>query len=143
MLYDTATRENVKELITKFYAKVRAHKALSPIFKAMIGSDEKAWAEHIELITNFWATRLLNKGDYDGRPLFKHIDMPKFPRERFAEWLALFESSLNELYTPQAAEPFLAMAKGMAERFQSVMYDGVRVEDLPPPPHKIAKDSNA
>lgn len=142
MQSDKATRENIKEMVANFYAKVRGHKDLSPIFKKFIGKDEAAWDEHIELIAEFWATRILNDGKYEGRPLFKHIDMPKFPKERFADWLELFESALNEAYTPQAAEPFLAMAKGMAQRFQSVMYEGVRVEDLPPPQHKM-KNENA
>ncbi len=135
MQSDKATRENIKEMVANFYAKVQAHKDLSPIFKKFIGKDESVWAEHIELIAEFWATRILDDGKYEGRPLFKHIDMPKFPKERFADWLMLFESALNETYTKEAAEPFLAMAKGMAERFQSVMYEGVRVEDLPPPQH--------
>ena len=133
---DKVTRENIKEMVANFYAKVREHRDLSHIFKKFIGKSEAAWDEHIELIADFWATRIINDGKYEGRPLFKHIKMPHFPRERFADWLALFESALSEAYTPQAAEPFLAMARGMAERFQSVMYEGVRVEDLPPPQHK-------
>ena len=133
---DKVTRENIKEMVANFYAKVREHRNLSPIFKKFIGKSETAWDEHIELIADFWATRIINDGGYEGRPLFKHIKMPHFPRERFTDWLALFESALSEAYTPQAAEPFLAMARGMAQRFQSVMYDGVRVEDLPPPQHK-------
>ncbi len=124
MLSDTITRENVKQLVANFYGRVRKHEALGPIFNGAIGTTDELWDAHIEHITKFWEKMLLDKEGFSGQPLKTHINLPSFPPERFADWLGLWEQTLNEIYTPQVASGILAKANQISQRFKSVIYDG-------------------
>ena len=124
MLSDTITSENVKQLVASFYGKVRKHEALGPIFNASIGTTDELWNAHIEHITSFWTRMLLNEGEFSGQPMKTHAELPSFPKERFSDWLGLWEQTLNEIYTPQTASKILEKANQISQRFKSVIYEG-------------------
>ena len=123
MQSNTITRENVKQLVADFYAKVRKHEALGPIFIGAIGASDELWNAHIEHITAFWTRLLLNEGEFSGQPMKTHAELPPFPKERFGDWLGLWEQTLNEIYTPQVASGILAKANQISQRFKFVIYD--------------------
>ena len=123
MLSDTITSENVKQLVASFYGKVRKHEALGPIFNASIGTTDELWNAHIEHITKFWEKMLLDKEGFSGQPMKTHINLPSFPKERFSDWLGLWEQTLNEIYTPQTASGILERAKGIAAHFKEMLYE--------------------
>ena len=123
MQSDTITRENVKQLVADFYAKVRKHEALGPIFIGAIGASDELWNAHIEHITAFWTRMLLNEGEFSGQPMKTHAELPPFPKERFGDWLGLWEQTLNEIYTPQVASGILERAKGIAAHFKEMLYE--------------------
>ena len=123
MLSSTITAENIKQQVASFYGKVREHKRLKPIFIRAIGETDEQWAAHIEHISKFWAFVLLGEGGFDGQPMQTHKGLPKFPPERFGDWLELWEQTLHEIYTPETAKVILDKAKGIAERFKENLYE--------------------
>ena len=124
MLSNEITKDNIKELVASFYRRVRADKDLGPIFVAQLGDDSAVWAEHIAHITQFWTRMLLNEGEFNGQPMKTHMNLPPFPKERFDDWLRIWEVSLNAIYTPEIANGILQRAQEIAKHFKEVIYEG-------------------
>lgn len=121
--YNTITHQSIKELMDIFYAKVRNDENLGPIFKAQIGDEDSRWETHKEHIGKFWKQMLLGEMGFEGQPMKKHLELPPFPRERFNDWLTLFEDSLNKVHTKEVAQEILLKAKAIAQRFQQMLYE--------------------
>jgi hemoglobin len=93
-------RESVATLLRHFYADVRQHRLIGPIFNAQI-SD---WREHLELIGSFWTRLTGGPSNYSGNVPGKHILLGLSPNH-FQTWLQLWEFNCrNYLKTPEAAE---------------------------------------
>ena len=124
MKYDEINMDAINALMEIFYEKIRADKnGLGDIFNGKIGTDEPSWDKHKRKIASFWQGMLLGSGDYNGQPMKAHIDLPPFKRELFAVWLGLFEDSLNIVFTPQIAEDILNKARGIAQRFEYMIFE--------------------
>ena len=124
MKYDEINMDAINALMEIFYEKIRADKnGLGDIFNGKIGTDEPSWDKHKRKIASFWQGMLLGSGDYNGQPMKAHIDLPPFKRELFAVWLGLFEESLNIVFTPQIAEDILNKARGIAQRFEYMIFE--------------------
>ncbi|TKX30463.1 truncated hemoglobin Ctb [Campylobacter estrildidarum] len=122
MKFDTINQENIATLMEIFYEKIRKDENLGPIFNKAIGTSNEQWKEHKAKIGNFWAGMLLGKGDYNGQPLKKHLDLPPFPQEFFEIWLKLFEESLNKIYNEEIKNMILQRANMIASHFQNMLY---------------------
>ena len=57
------SREEVSFLVRTFYAKVRQHEELGPIFNTIVHD----WEEHLERLTDFWEMVLLQTGPGAGK----------------------------------------------------------------------------
>jgi hemoglobin len=68
---DLENRADVALLVNTFYAKVRAHEALGPIFNKSIHN----WDEHLSRLTDFWETNLFFVRNYKGNPLKVHLEV--------------------------------------------------------------------
>lgn len=121
--HNTITHKSIKELMDIFYAKVRHNENLGPIFKAQIGNEDSRWEAHKEHIGKFWQQMLLGEMSFDGQPMKKHLELPPFPRERFGDWLTLFEDSLNQVHTKEVAQEILSKAQAIAQKFQQMLYE--------------------
>ncbi|PAF50771.1 hypothetical protein BKH43_04230 [Helicobacter sp. 13S00401-1] len=117
------TPENIKTLMDNFYARIRKDEHLGAIFNEVVGTDEASWEAHKIKIANFWRHMLLGEDTYNGLPLKVHLELKPFPRERFAEWLGLFEKSLDEIYEEAPKKKILDRANMIASRFQKMMYE--------------------
>ena len=104
----------IKELVNRFYGKVREDELLGPIFDKRIGNR---WPKHLEKMYKFWQTVLLNEHTYYGSPFAPHARLP-VDKEHFDRWLALFYETLDENFSgPQADEAKWRSAK-MADMFR-------------------------
>lgn len=90
------SRDDISALVALFYARVRQHTRLGPIFHAKIGQTDEAWAPHLEKIENFWANVIRHERVYSGNPMQVHLSVPGIQPEDFAIWLDLFERAAHD-----------------------------------------------
>lgn len=92
--------DGILKLIKPFYADVRQHQLLGPIFNAQI----KDWEAHLAKITDFWALQAGGQSKYSGGFARAHMSLGLQP-EHFQNWLALWEfNNVRSLATQEAAE---------------------------------------
>lgn len=119
----------VATLVDTFYANVRAHALLGPIFEDAIGDD---WDGHLATMKDFWASLALGAGRYDGRPVPAHAKHTMIRPWHFGIWLALFEQTLRATSpTPEAAAFFMERARQIAQSLQLALFGAPRPG--PPP----------
>ena len=92
------TTDNMALLVDTFYNRVRAHPALGPVFNAAVHD----WPEHKALLTSFWNSVALKTQTYRGNPMRQHFNKG-VEFEHFAQWLALWKMTTDELLEPDAA----------------------------------------
>lgn len=110
----------VARLVETFYAKVRRHAVLGPIFNGVIGDN---WDHHLSKLKKFWASVALDAGSYDGRPVPAHVKLDGIMPDHFQIWLGLFRETLEETApTPAAIDFFMARAERIAQSLQYAMF---------------------
>lgn len=110
--------ENVNDInlmVDTFYAKVRANETIGIIFNTVI---KNKWSEHIEKLTRFWQTVLLNENTYQGAPFQPHSIMP-LKQEHFDIWISIFHENIDEHFEGTKADEAKIRAKNMAKMFES------------------------
>ncbi len=120
---DIQTREDIALLIHRFYAKVRAHDRLGPIFNEVIHD----WDTHLDRLTDFWETNLFFVRNYKGNPLRVHIDVDEqfdgsIEQLHFGNWLQLWFETLDSLFQGRYTEIAKARARSMATTMFMKMY---------------------
>ncbi|HET6632877.1 MAG TPA: group III truncated hemoglobin [Rhodanobacteraceae bacterium] len=95
----------VAALVDRFYEKVRADPLLGPVFDAVI----EDWDEHKRLLTSFWCTIVLRKGEYRGNPMGKHKPLP-IRSAHFDRWLALWRETAPQVLDAEGAALMIAYA---------------------------------
>jgi hemoglobin len=116
------TESQIEDLVATFYARIRTHPSLGPIFERVIGDD---WTPHLKVMCNFWSSVMLTTGRYKGRPIPAHVRINRQPEgsieppliqpKHFAEWLTLFEATAKDLFAPDLAASFIEKANRIAE----------------------------
>src|SRR5256885_13214174 len=91
------TEAQIEDLVAAFYARIRKHRTLAPIFEGVIGPD---WGPHLKVMCDFWSSVMLTTGKYKGRPIPAHVKIAEIEPRHFSEWLALFETTTKELFAP-------------------------------------------
>jgi hemoglobin len=114
---DLTTREDVHELVDEFYKRVRAHDVLAPIFNEKIG---QLWFLHIDTLTRFWETLLLENRTYFGAPFPKHLELP-IEDVHFDMWLGLFTQTVSDLFEGEKADEAKHRAVHLAKSFKNKM----------------------
>lgn len=110
------SREEINNLVDRFYAKVRLDPEIGPIFNAIVDD----WPAHLSLLKDFWSTVLLTERRYQGNPLAKHLDLSLDP-PHFARWLELFAETAREVMSREGAEIVIAKSQRIAETFLSAI----------------------
>jgi hemoglobin len=103
----------IERLVRTFYARIRIHPVLGPIFNERIDD----WELHMSRLRAFWSSVALGTGAYAGSPMQKHVPLPIDGRH-FDMWLELFCDTARELCPPVAAEHFIERAKRIAESLE-------------------------
>jgi hemoglobin len=107
------TEAMIRRLVETFYAKVREDELIGPIFNARVAD----WDDHLTKLTAFWASVVLRKPGYDGRPMRPHLIMPLEGRH-FDRWLDLFETNALAELPNEIAAVFIDRARRIADSFE-------------------------
>ncbi|WP_226584161.1 group III truncated hemoglobin [Acuticoccus sediminis] len=99
----------LRELVHRFYDKVRTDPLLGPIFDARI-SD---WDRHLARMVDFWSSVALMTGRYHGQPVPAHAPLP-VDASHFDRWLYLFRETAREVSTPAGANHLIERAERIA-----------------------------
>lgn len=111
------TRPEIERVVAAFYARIRVHPALGPVFAAHI-SD---WPPHEAKIARFWANAILHERSYDGNPLAVHRAAGNVRPGMFETWLGLFDQVLAQELRPDQAQAW----SGLAHRIGRSLRAGV------------------
>ena len=107
------TEAMIRRLVETFYARVRQDDLIGPIFNARVAD----WDDHLTKLTAFWASVILRKPGYDGRPMRPHLTMPLEGRH-FDRWLDLFEANALTQLPRAFAALFIDRARLIADSFE-------------------------
>ncbi len=109
----------ISVLVETFYARVRAHPLIGPVFSDAITD----WAPHLATMKDFWASVALNAGRYSGKPVPAHARHQQIQRWHFTLWLAIFDQTLRDTApTPGAIHYFMERANRIAQSLQLAMF---------------------
>ena len=100
------TPEQIDRVVAVFYAAIRRHEVLGPIF----GRHVTDWPEHEEKIARFWRNAILYERSYDGNPMRTHMQAGDVKAEHFAPWLMLFDETLRRTLPADLAAQWSALA---------------------------------
>lgn len=100
-------------LLRHFYADVRQHHEIGPIFAAHI-SD---WPAHLEKIADFWSNVTGGPVRYEGPMPQKHFPLGLESRH-FEAWLDLWRRHCRAHLAPIEAGELIAAAESIGERLR-------------------------
>lgn len=109
-------KEEISDLVDRFYEKVRHDPQIGPIFNGAV----EDWPAHLQTLKDFWSTVLLTDRLYKGDPLAAHLDLPIDPHH-FQRWLALFAETAREVMPGDHAAFVITKSQRIAENFQSAI----------------------
>jgi hemoglobin len=116
-LYDRiGGREGLAVLLRHFYADVRQHEELGPIFNRQI-SD---WPAHLEKIGTFWARLTGGPSNYAGGMPAKHMNLGIDPGH-FAAWLQLWSFNCTCHLPKTEAQEMIGLAREIGQRLKSII----------------------
>lgn len=102
----TVTRPEIARVVAAFYAAVREHPTLGPVFAAHVTD----WPAHEAKIADFWAGIILHAPGYGGNPVVAHVRAGNVRPGMFPAWLALFDGVLEQELAPGRAAAWSALA---------------------------------
>src|SRR6516164_6252235 len=104
MKKNITTREDIKELVDRFYEKVRIDQSIGFLFNDIARVN---WEKHLPRMYDFWENIAFQTGSYIGNPMIVHADLhKKYPlsKKHFEQWLQLFISTVDEYFEGERAE---------------------------------------
>lgn len=116
-LYDRmGGRQALANLLCYFYADVRQHEEIGPIFAAHV-SD---WPSHLEKIADFWSGATGGPARYSGPMPFKHLHLHLGERH-FQAWLGLWHRHCRAHLTEREAEDLIRLAEGIGLNLRQII----------------------
>ena len=116
-LYDRiGGRIGLATLLRYFYADVRQHMLIGPIFNQRIDD----WPTHLAKIGEFWARITGGPSLYTGQMPAKHLHLGIGP-QHFGAWLELWSANCNGHLKPQEAQEMIQLAQEIARRLKSII----------------------
>ncbi len=106
------------QFLRYFYADVRQHELIGPIFKEKI----QDWPAHIEKIAGFWSGLTGGPSVYGGGFAWKHMSLGLEERH-FQAWLGLWEHNCRAHLGELEAEQMVALANNIARRLKVMLPD--------------------
>ena len=108
-------RPALVDLLRHFYADVRQHMGIGPIFTAHV-SD---WSAHLEKIADFWSGVIGGPAVYKGPMPFIHVHL-HLEERHFQAWLGLWHRHCRmHLPEPEALEMIRA-AEGIGQNLRQI-----------------------
>lgn len=112
------TEDDIKRLVTAFYARVRVDPMLGPVFAQKIPNDQDAWDKHMAHITDFWSSIFLRTKRFTGNPMIKHTTIEGIVPDHFTHWLDLFSDTAGQVLNPGQHAAVTEMAERIAQSLQ-------------------------
>ncbi|MGH6809455.1 MAG: group III truncated hemoglobin [Ensifer adhaerens] len=128
LLPTTISEELLKAIVHDFYGRIRRDPLLGPIFNTRIGEH---WDLHLSTLVDFWSSMALRSGRYGGKPHVAHQGLDLSP-EHFQHWLEVFEATVLQHCTGEAADFLLDRARRIADSLQIGLNIGPNALSLPP-----------
>lgn len=108
------TEAAIREMLGRFYDRVRRDDQLGPVFAGAVGTTDAEWTPHLARLADFWSSVMLRSGRYHGDPFSKHLRLPNLQPAMFDRWLALFGETCTASFKPEIAEAFVERAARIA-----------------------------
>lgn len=119
------TPEEIDRVVADFYAAIRVHPGLGPVFAAHV----RDWPAHEARIAAFWRNAILFEKCYDGNPLAVHKAAGNVRPGMFDPWLALFDTVLKRNLRPQTAAAWSALAHRIGQGLRYGVVEAQRFDD--------------
>ena len=116
------TPVEIDRVISAFYAAVRTHPSLAPIFASHV-SD---WPAHETKIALFWRNAILLERGYDGNPMAVHKAAGNVHPGMFDAWLALFDATLARELPPETAKAWSGLAHRIGRGLRYGLVDSAK-----------------
>jgi hemoglobin len=117
LYYRIGGQEGIAKLLHHFYADVRQHNLIGPIFNQRIID----WSAHLIKIGEFWARVTGGPSEYSGQMPLKHLELG-LELEHFKIWLQLWDMNCQNHLKPPEAEEMSLLAHDIGSRLQSIIY---------------------
>jgi len=108
--------EGILALLHYFYADVRQHQVLGPIFNARIHD----WPAHVRKIAEFWARQTGGPSQYGGGFAAAHLPLG-IRAEHFEHWLGLWDMNCRRNLAEREASEMSALAHSLAQRLAGIV----------------------
>lgn len=108
------TAAQIDAVTCAFYAKVRLHPELGPVFASHITD----WPSHEAKIAGFWRNAILMERSYAGNPMQVHKSAGNVHAEHFPIWLNLFDEVLNQNLPANVAQAWSHLAHRIGRGLQ-------------------------
>lgn len=116
-LYDRiGGQEGVATLLRHFYADVRQHRLIGPVFNQHITD----WPVHLAKIGEFWSRITGGPSNYSGQMPAKHFGLGLNPRH-FGAWLQLWDSNCHCYLKPREATEMSQLAHEIGLRLKRII----------------------
>jgi hemoglobin len=115
--HDIEDRADCERLVRAFYARAMTDPMIGFLFTDVARLDLEA---HVPVITSFWETMLLDARSYGGGGFAPHASLHRKAPLRaghFERWLALWSTTVDELFAGPRAELAKAHAVRVAHAF--------------------------
>jgi hemoglobin len=115
--HDIEDRADCERLVRAFYGRALTDPIIGFLFVDVAHLDLE---EHVPVITSFWETVLLDAHSYGGGAFAVHASLNRKARLRaghFERWLALWRTTVDELFAGPTAEQAKAHAERVAGAF--------------------------
>lgn len=119
------TPAEIDRVVAEFYAAIRLHPGLGPVFAAHVTD----WPAHEARIAAFWRNAILFEKSYDGNPLAVHKAAGNVRPGMFDPWLALFDSVLRRTLRPDVAAAWSALAHRIGQGLRYGVVEAQRFDD--------------
>ena len=100
------TRDEIERVVATFYARIREHPGLGPVFAVHVTD----WPKHEAKVADFWANTILHERSYEGSPMAAHINAQNVRPGMFSTWLELFDAVLRAELSAEQAEAWSTLA---------------------------------
>lgn len=113
----------IRELVSRFYGRIRRDAVLAPVFSAAIGTTDAAWAAHLARLADFWSFVMQGSGRYHGDPFSVHLRLPDLTPAMFDRWLALFHETCRDVLPREEAAAFGNRAERIARSLRMGLFE--------------------
>ena len=109
-------RTRIVDLLRHFYADVRQHEVIGPIF----GTHVQDWPAHIENIADFWSGLTGGPALYGGGMAAKHLAL-NLQEQHFEAWLELWKRTCRTHLSESQAEEMGQIADRIGMRLRAII----------------------